>query len=92
MARSKTPSFITELPLKVDSNQERGMLARFQAARQLYNACLNEALLRMSLVKNSEPYQQAKNMRGGDKKRRAELFAQARKQYRFSEYDLGDFG
>lgn len=92
MARSKTPSFITELPLKVDSNQERRMLARFQAARQLYNACLNEALLRMSLVKNSEPYQQAKNMRGGDKKRRAELFAQARKQYRFSEYDLGDFG
>ncbi|MEO1378665.1 MAG: RNA-guided endonuclease TnpB family protein, partial [Cyanobacteria bacterium J06635_10] len=51
MARSKTPSFMTELPLKVDSKQERELLARFQAARQLYNACLGEALARMNLVR-----------------------------------------
>ena len=54
MARSATPSFVTELPLKVDSRQERELSARFQAARQLYNACLNEALVRMNLEKNCE--------------------------------------
>ena len=43
MAHSKTPSFVTEIPLTVDSTQEKELLARFQAARQLYNACLNEA-------------------------------------------------
>ncbi|MEO1373027.1 MAG: transposase [Cyanobacteria bacterium J06635_10] len=92
MARAKTPSFITELPLKIDSKQERELLARFQAARQLYNACLNEALVRVELVKDSEPYRQAKKMRGHSKKERTELFKEARRQYRFSEYDLGSFG
>ena len=60
MARSTTPSFITELPLKIDSQLEKQLNARFQAGRQLYNACLNEALIRMELVRNSLAYQQAK--------------------------------
>ena len=91
MARSKTPSFVTELPLKVNSKQERELLARFQAARQLYNACLNEALVRMELVKNSVLYQQTKRSRGGSKKERQDLFAKARKQYRFNDYAFKTF-
>ncbi|MGB6294965.1 MAG: transposase [Rivularia sp. (in: cyanobacteria)] len=92
MAKISTPSFITELPLKVDSKQQTELLARFQAARQLYNACLSEALIRMELVRNQEAYQQAKKLRGGNKKERQNLFIEARKNYRFSEYDLGSFG
>ncbi|MEO1375294.1 MAG: transposase [Cyanobacteria bacterium J06635_10] len=91
MARSKTPSFVTELPLKVNSKQEKELLARFQAARQLYNACLNEALVRMNLVKNSELYQQAKKLRGGSKKARQDLFNKAREQHRFNDYALKTF-
>ncbi|MDY6900701.1 MAG: transposase, partial [Cyanobacteriota bacterium] len=92
MARSTTASFITELPLKVDSNLEKKLNARFQAARQLYNACLNEALIRMELVRNSEPYKQAKKLnREKDKKQRKELFKLARQQFRFSEYELHSF-
>ncbi len=56
MARSTTPSFITEVPLIVDSKQEAELLSRFQAGRQLYNACLNEAMKRLELVRNSELY------------------------------------
>ena len=67
MAHSKTPSFVTEIPLTVDSTQEKELLARFQAARQLYNACLNEALVRINLVRSSELNQQAKKLRGGSK-------------------------
>ncbi|MGD1912857.1 MAG: RNA-guided endonuclease TnpB family protein [Rivularia sp. (in: cyanobacteria)] len=92
MARSTTPSFVTELPLKVSSQQKKELLAIFQVGRQLYNACLNEALERMELVRNSEPYQQAKKLnRTRDKKQRRELFREARKLYRFSDYDLQSF-
>ncbi|MEM7579144.1 MAG: transposase [Cyanobacteria bacterium P01_A01_bin.80] len=91
MAKSKTKSFVTELPLKVNSKQERELLARFQAARQLYNACLNEAGVRMNLVKNSELYQQAKKFKGGSKKERQDLFNQAREQHRFSDYAFKTF-
>ena len=81
MARSKTLSFITELPLTVDSKQEKELFARFQAARQLYNACLNEALARMNLVRNSDLYRQAKKSRKVSKKERQDLFNIAREQY-----------
>lgn len=33
-------TFVTELPLIVDSFQEKQLLSRFQAARQLYNALI----------------------------------------------------
>lgn len=92
MARSTTPSFITELPLKVDSKLEKQLNSRFQAGRQLYNACLNEALIRMELVRNSEPYKQAKKFnREKDKKHRKELYKTARERARFSDYELQSF-
>jgi putative transposase len=49
MRRSKTNSFIIELRLKICSKTEQKLLARFQAGRQLYNACLSEAMTRMNL-------------------------------------------
>ncbi|GET40235.1 transposase [Microseira wollei] len=91
MARSKTSSFITEIPLIVDSQQEKELLSRFQAGRQLYNACLNEAEVRMNLVRNSEAYQEAKKIPITQKKKRTEAFAVARQAYRFSEYELHAF-
>ena len=59
MARSATPSFVVELPLVVDSKQESELNSKFQAGRQLYNACLNEAMVRMELVRNSDAYKAA---------------------------------
>ena len=90
MARKSTPSFITELPLKVDSKQSRELEARFNAAMRLYNACLNEAMVRVNLVRNSEPYQTAKAL-PRTAKRRKKLFDEAWKLYRLSEYDLHVF-
>ena len=89
MARSKTPSFVTELPLKVSSKQEKELLSRLQAARQLYNCCLGEALIRLRQVRNSEPYKQAKNTK--DKEQRLALYLQADKENRFTDYDMKTF-
>jgi hypothetical protein len=88
VARNSTPSFITEIPLKVDNSQESELLSRFQAARQLYNACLNEAIIRMELVKNSDTYKQAKKISRNEKKKRSEAFTEARKAYRYSDFDI----
>lgn len=86
MARSKTSSFITEIALVVNSQQEKELLSRFQAGRQLYNALLNEAMVRMELVRRSDVYQSAKRLPKG--KERDKAFNEARKAYRYSDYDL----
>ena len=91
MARSTTSSFITEVPLIVNSKQEAELLSRFQAGRQLYNACLNEAMKRLKLVRNSELYKTAKKISRTKKKERCEAFKKATEQYRYSEYDLHAF-
>ena len=89
MRRSQTSSFITELPLVVNSQAEKELLARFQAGRQLYNACLHEAMVRMNLVKNSDAYSKAKKLPKG--KARTAAFKEARDRYRYSEYELHSF-
>lgn len=91
MAKSKTPSFVTTIPLRVDSKQESELLARFQASRQLYNACLNEAITRMELVKKSDTYQASKKLPREQKKQRSLMFSEARKLYRYSDYDLQSY-
>ncbi len=88
MARSKTNSFVTEIPLVVDSKCNAELLSRFQAGRQLYNACLNEAMARMELVRNSDAYKTAKKIPKDNKKERNLAFASARAAYRYSDYDL----
>jgi hypothetical protein len=86
MAKSTTASFITSIPLVVTSQNEAELLSRFQAGRQLYNALLNESMTRMKLVQKSSHYQLAKTLPKA--KARTEAFAVARKQYRYSEYDI----
>ncbi len=44
--KSKTPTFLLELPLKVNSGQAGRLRAHLEAARCLYNALLGEALKR----------------------------------------------
>ncbi|MDJ0620177.1 MAG: transposase [Calothrix sp. MO_192.B10] len=89
MAKSKTPSFVTELPLKVSSKQEKELLTRLQVARQLYNCCLGEALIRLRQLLASEPYKKAKETK--DKKQQVALYQQADKENRFTDYDMKTF-
>ena len=99
MPKSITPSFVTEIPLIVSSQIEKELLARFQAGRQLYNACLNEAMARVQLIQSSNTYQKAlatprtlkKGKKSASNPERKKLFNQAWKEYRFSEYELHSF-
>ena len=86
-APKRTPSFVCEVPLQVRPAQERTLLARLEAARQVYNACLGEARKRVRLVRASKVFQRARMLPRDDPARKA-LFAQARAQHGCSEYAL----
>src|ERR1043166_8491297 len=83
----RTPSFVCEVPLRVSPAQERTLLARLEAAHQVYNACLGEARKRVRLVRASKAFQRARTLPRDDPARKA-LFAQARAQHGCSEYAL----
>jgi putative transposase len=83
----RTPSLVCEVPLRVSQVQEQILLARLEAARQVYNACLGEARKRVRLVRESKAFQRARALPRDDPARKA-LFAQARAQHGCSEYAL----
>ena len=89
-APKRTPSFVCEVPLRVSPAQERILLARLEAARQVYNACLGEARKRVRLVRESKAFQQARTL-SRDNPERTRLFRAARAQHAFSDYDLQAF-
>jgi hypothetical protein len=91
MKRSKTPTFLLELPLAVDPGQGRRLRAHFEAARALYNALLGEALARLHRMWADPAWQAARAIPKTQKQERAAAFSQLRQAYGFSEYDLHEF-
>ena len=83
----RTPSFVCEMPLRVSPAQERTLLARLEAARQVRVTCLGEARKRVRLVRESKAYQHARTLPRDDPARPA-CFRKARAQHDFSEYAL----
>ena len=86
MPKTKTPSFILELPLVVQPPAERVLLGRFEAGRRLYNAVLDEALKRLALMRESKAWQAARRRPQG--KARGEAFGACKARFGFSEYAL----
>ncbi len=85
--RSRTPTFICEIPLRVTSAQEHTLLVRLEAARQTYNACLGEAKRRVGLIRQSKRFQRAHALPKDDPTRTTR-FSEARAAYQFNEYAL----
>jgi putative transposase len=100
MPKAKTDSFITEIRLKITPTEEKCLLARLEAARQVYNACLGESLKRLDLLRQSKAYQAAQKMPRGKTgkgatqkqkemaKARSRAFRDANGAIGFREYDL----
>jgi transposase len=92
MKRSKTPSFITELPLKTTSSDEATILVRLDTGRQLYHACLGESLERLGLIQQSKEYQEIqklpKTTNGEQNKERTKAFNELNQKYGFTDYDI----
>jgi hypothetical protein len=65
-----TPSFVCTLPLKVSATEEGVLLSRLEAARQMYNACLGEAMKRMNLIRQSKDFNEARSLKPSNSKRK----------------------
>ncbi len=78
----KTPSFTCEIPLRVTRRQEKKLNARFEAARQLYNALLGGAKRRLALFRQSIWYKKVKQTKDEDERRAH--FAAVRTAHGFS--------
>ncbi len=89
--RSKTPTFLLELPLVVAGGQAKRLRAHFEAARHLYNALLGEALGRLRGMRNDLAWQAARAIPHARKQERNAAFARLRQAYGFSEYALHAF-
>lgn len=85
MQRSSTPNFITEIELAPTGKQAKKLRAKFEAARQVYNACLGEIMRRLRLMRESRAYQAARRMTG---KERTAAFRECNKTYAYREYDI----
>ena len=88
-SKSKSPSFVCEIPLDVTQKQEKVIHARLEAGRQMYNALLDEAMRRLKWMRESKAYQAARKMPKG--KRRNETFWTIRIEHGFTEYDLSKY-
>ena len=86
--KSKTPTFLLELPLQVNSQQAKHLRAHFEAARCLYNALLGEAMKRLKQMRADPRWQEARHIPKAQKQERQVLFSQLRQEYGFSEYAL----
>jgi hypothetical protein len=91
MKKSKTPTFLLELPLSVDAGQAKRLRAHFEAERCLYNALLGEAMKRLRRMRADPRWQAARALPQARKQERKEAFSQLRQAYGFSEYALHEF-
>jgi len=89
--KSRTPTFLLELPLRVDAGQAKRLHAHFEAARCLYNALLGEAMKRLRAMRADPAWQEARAIPQVHKQERKEAFARLREAYGFSEYALHEF-
>lgn len=79
-------SFILEVPLETTAAEARTLAVRLDAGRQLYNACLGEALRRLRLLRESRGFRQARRLPGGPA--RCAAFRALDERFGFREYDL----
>jgi len=86
----RTPSFVCELPLQMKARESQILSAAFDASRQLYNACLGEAQRRLSLMRQSRMWQEARKLPKNDPTRK-KLFQEAKVRFEFNEYALHDY-
>ena len=91
MKKSKTQTFLLELPLIVADGQAKRLRAHLEAARQLYNALLGEALGRLQGMRHDPAWQAARALPRSRKQERHAAFSQLRQHYGFSEYALHDY-
>ncbi len=90
-SKDRTPSFTCELPLRATPRTVRAVLVRLDVGRQLYNTCLQVALIRLRELRASPEWTTARALpkqTAEHRTRRGRAFTCACKRYGFTDYAL----
>src|SRR5258706_1813115 len=88
--KTKTPTFLLELPLVVEAGQAARLRAHLEAGRQFYNAVLSAGRRRVRHMRADPAWQAARAIPRTRKQERRAAFAALRERYGFSEYAFHD--
>src|SRR6266487_357178 len=84
--KTKTPTFLLELPLTVEAGQAARLRAHLEAGRQFYNAVLSEGQSRLRQMRADPAWQAARAIPRTHTRERRAAFSALRECYGFSEY------
>ncbi len=85
-SRTKTPTFLLELPLEASAGQAARVGAHLEVGRQFYNAVLSAGQSRLHHMRADPAWQAARAIPRSQKQQRRAAFAALRERYGFSEY------
>src|SRR5258706_5384692 len=88
--KTKSPTFLLELPLAVEAGQAPRLRAPLEAGRQFYNAVLAAGQRRLRQMRADPAWQAARAIPRTRKQERRAAFAALRERYGFSEYAFHD--
>ena len=84
--KTKTPTFLLELPLAVDAGQAAHLRAHLEAGRQFINAVLSAGQRRLRQMRADPAWREARAVPRTHPQERRAAFAALRERYGFSEY------
>jgi hypothetical protein len=84
--KTKTPTFLLELPLVVEAGQAARLRAHLEAGRQFYNAVLSAGQRRLRQMRADPAWQAARAIPRTHTQERRAAFSALRERYGFSEY------
>ena len=84
--RTSTSSYIVELPLRVNDQQNRFLEKAFEFGRTLYNATLGTALGRLQRMRETKEWREARDMSKG--RDRTKAFNAIHKSFGLTEFGL----
>lgn len=89
MNKSKTKSFIAEIPIVISRREEKVILDGFEVSRRLYNSYLGECLDRLGKMRNSKGWSLARKVK--DKELKKEAFKKLHEEFNFKESSIHEF-
>src|SRR5262252_5872945 len=85
-SRTKTPTFLLELPLEASAGQATRVGAHLEVGRQFYNALLSAGQSRLRRMRADQAWRAARAIPRTQRQERKAAFSALREHYGFSEY------
>ena len=84
--KTSTPTFVLELPLRVNDQQDRFLTQAFELGRTIYNATLDTAIGQLKRMRESKEWRETRSMPKG--KERSQKFAALQRTRGLTEHVL----